>query len=192
MIELVRAAAEIQAFLQERKWRFCFIGGFALLRWGEPRFTQDVDLTLYTGFMNEEDYVKAILSRFSPRIDGLEEFALKHRVLLVKSSGGIPLDISLGGLAVEEKMVERSTLFVFAEGYELRTCSAEDLVILKSFADRARDWGDVETVLIRQAGRMDWEYIRSNLDPLCELKEKSQIPRRLDDLKRKVDALGDE
>ena len=47
MIHLPRvlaAADEVQRFCHQRDWRFCFIGGIAVQRWGEPRFTQDVDL----------------------------------------------------------------------------------------------------------------------------------------------------
>ena len=47
---VLRAAEEIQAFCQLRGWPFCFIGGVAVQRWAEPRLTQDVDLTLLTGF----------------------------------------------------------------------------------------------------------------------------------------------
>ncbi|MBU1355388.1 MAG: hypothetical protein KJ620_02365 [Candidatus Edwardsbacteria bacterium] len=39
MIELIRTGAEIQDFIETRGWKFCFIGGLAVLRWGEPRFT---------------------------------------------------------------------------------------------------------------------------------------------------------
>ncbi len=42
MIHLPRvlaAAGEIQAFCQKQGWRFCFIGGVAVQRWGEPRLT---------------------------------------------------------------------------------------------------------------------------------------------------------
>ena len=39
MIELMRVAADVQAFCEARRWRFCFIGGLALQRWGEPRET---------------------------------------------------------------------------------------------------------------------------------------------------------
>ncbi len=50
MNEVIRAAAELQAVCESQSWRFCFIGGLALQRWGEPRETVDVDLTLLTGF----------------------------------------------------------------------------------------------------------------------------------------------
>ena len=43
---LLAAAAQLQAFLLRERWSFCFIGGVAVQRWGEPRFTRDIDLTL--------------------------------------------------------------------------------------------------------------------------------------------------
>jgi len=46
MNALLEAAAEIQHFLLNAGEKFCFIGGVALQRWGEPRFTRDVDLTV--------------------------------------------------------------------------------------------------------------------------------------------------
>lgn len=39
MRDLFRLADEIQSFCRDRGWRFCFIGGIALQRWGEPRLT---------------------------------------------------------------------------------------------------------------------------------------------------------
>ncbi len=54
---LYEAALEVQSFMQCRGWRFCIIGGLALQRWGEPRVTRDVDVTLLTGFGDEERYI---------------------------------------------------------------------------------------------------------------------------------------
>ena len=68
MNPLHEAAAEIQASFAERSWSFCFIGGLAVQRWGEPRTTQDVDATLLTGFGNEEIYVDALLSGLPPTL----------------------------------------------------------------------------------------------------------------------------
>lgn len=42
MKPLLAAAAEVQHFLRGAGEQFCFIGGIALQRWGEPRFTRDV------------------------------------------------------------------------------------------------------------------------------------------------------
>jgi hypothetical protein len=42
VIELIRAASDLQALCEAEGWRFCFIGGLAVQRWGEPRETVDV------------------------------------------------------------------------------------------------------------------------------------------------------
>lgn len=43
MNEVIRAAAGLQAVCVAEEWRFCFIGGLAVQRWGEPRETVDVE-----------------------------------------------------------------------------------------------------------------------------------------------------
>lgn len=52
MIDLIQQAAELQGFLAAQGWRFCIIGGVATIRWGEPRLTRDVDVSLFSGFGN--------------------------------------------------------------------------------------------------------------------------------------------
>ncbi len=67
-------------------------------------------------------------------------------------------------------------------GYgSLTTCSAEDLVILKSFASRPRDWIDVEKTIIRQSKSLNRALIREELEVLASLKEEPEI---LDQLER--------
>lgn len=68
MNEVIKAAAELQAVCQSQGWQFCFIGGLALQRWGEPRETTDADLTLVAGFGNEEPFIQILLQHFEARI----------------------------------------------------------------------------------------------------------------------------
>jgi len=183
---LFQAAREIQDFLSENAWPFTFIGGLALLRWGRRRTTEDVDGTLLTMFVDEEKYVDAILARFESRISGARKFALQHRVLLLKASNGVGIDFSLAGLPFEQLVVERSTLYEYAKDCKLRTCSAEDLIVLKAFAAREQDWSDIRSVLERQRGKLDLGYVRQNLVPLLELKETPEIMLRLENMLRDV------
>ena len=53
----------------------------------------------------------------------------------------------------------------FLPGVSLLTCSAEDLIVLKAFADRDQDWLDIEGILFRQKGLLDWDYILTELTP---------------------------
>ena len=98
MTPLLEAALELQNFFEERQWRFCIIGGIAVLRWGEPRFTRDVDVTLLAGFDRENEFIEPIFSsKYRGRISDAADFARRNRVLLLNSPQGVPIDIALGG-----------------------------------------------------------------------------------------------
>jgi hypothetical protein len=60
---------------------------------------------------------------------------------------------------------------------------------MKAFANRERDWLDVESVLIRQAEHLDWQIIEEELRPLASLREEADIVARLDALRRLHDVL---
>jgi hypothetical protein len=185
MKSLFQVAARLDEALTARKWQYCFIGGIALQRWGQPRLTIDIDVTVMTGIGKEAGYIDALLGLYSGRLPDSRNFALKHRVLLLESDEGIPIDVALGAIAFEERMISRATRHEFLPGLFLPTCSAEDLIVLKSFADRARDWADIETVLARQQDKLDWIYIHEQLRPLCELKDAPEIMDHLKQLRDK-------
>lgn len=176
MKRLFLAAAEVQRLFEEKSWRFCFIGGLALQRWGENRLTDDIDISLLTGFQNEDAYIKSVLELFLPRREDAFAFAQIARVVLVKTEDGIPLDIALAGFPFEEEIVNRSSLFEFIPGVApLRTCSAEDLVVLKAFASRPQDRVDIRGVIIKQGKVLDREAVIERLTPLVAIKEEPEI-----------------
>jgi hypothetical protein len=65
---LFNAALEIERFCRQQEWQCCVIGGLAVQRWGDPRQTRDVDLTLVTGLGTEASYVDPLLRHYQPRI----------------------------------------------------------------------------------------------------------------------------
>jgi hypothetical protein len=148
-------------------------------RWGEPRLTVDVDLTLITGFGNEPDFVSAFTKKFRTRRPDAVEFALDKRVLLLLASNDVPLDIALAGLPFEERSVTRASPWKISEDTALVTCSAEDLIVHKAFADRPQDWLDVQRILQRQRVRLNLNLIFEELRPLIALKEAPEIEDRL-------------
>ena len=182
MNPLLAAALEVQAFCRAQSWRFCFIGGLAVQRWGEPRLTQDADLTVITGFGGEAPFVDTLLARFEGRLPDAREFALRNRVVLLRSSQGVPLDVALGAMPFEEHAVARASDFMIAPSVVILTCGAEDLVVFKAFAARPQDWLDIESIAIRQARRLDERLIWTELVPLLELKETPEDAGRLRDI----------
>lgn len=179
---LFQAGLEIQHFMENKDWKFCFIGGLAVIRWGESRMTQDIDLSLFTGFGNERIYIQDILKIFKSRTYDPIDFALKNRVLLVIASNDVAVDITFAGLPFESEMIERATIYDFDENCSLLTCSAEDLIVLKAFANRTRDWNDVEGIVVKNRESLDADYIVRQLTPLCELKGAPEIIRKLEKL----------
>ncbi len=72
-----------------------------------------------------------------PRIENARDFALQNRVLLLKSIDGLGIDIALGALDFERSAVERASEIEVLDGKYLRLCTAEDLIVMKAFADRS-------------------------------------------------------
>ncbi len=107
-----------------------------------------------TEFGNELPIVQRISQLFRPRIADAEQFALQSRVLLLKTETGVGIDISLGALPFESRMIQRSSVWMLHNGPTLRTCSAEDLVIQKVFAGRDQDWIDVQRIVDRQSAEI--------------------------------------
>ena len=58
----------------------------------------------------------------------------------------------------------------------------------KAFADRPKDWMDIEGVIIRQGNALDWPYVREQLAPLPELKEAPQLLESLERTRVRLDA----
>jgi len=147
--------------------------------------TEDLDVTLLTQFGQERKVIEEILDRFQSRNPDPVPFALQFRILLLQDVSGSDIDISLGGLPYEERVVERASSWGIPGSGQITTCCAEDLVVLKTFANRPMDWIDVENVLVRQGPRLNRELIVEELKPLVELKEEPEILTQLEQIFQK-------
>lgn len=168
---IFKAAREFQIYFNRRRWPFCFIGGLAVLRWGENRMTQDIDICLLCGYGNEEKFIRLLSEHFRSRLSDPVSFAMKNRVLLLYSGNNVPVDIILSGISFEEAMIRRATKFSFQPRLQLLTCSAEDLIVLKAFAGRSKDWSDIESIIKRNYNKLDTGYIFKQLKPLAEIND---------------------
>ncbi|MDD5200260.1 MAG: nucleotidyltransferase [Terrimicrobiaceae bacterium] len=186
---IVEAALELQAAIREIGLGFCFIGGLAIQRWSEPRFTQDADASVLTRIVDDERLVDGLLKTFEGRRSDARPFALKNRVLLLKASNGVNLDVSMGVFDFEARCIERATDWKIGGGAVVRTCTVEDLVVHKAFAARDLDWIDVENMMMRHGRNLNVRQIFEELRPLVELKEDASILPRLEGLMRKRDVI---
>jgi hypothetical protein len=170
-VEVLKAAIQVAKWLEEQSIRHFFIGGIALQYWGEPRLTRDVEVTVLVAPEDFEGFLDKAIKAFRPRIPNAIEFARKHRVLLLETESGIPIDISLGIPGYEEDAWAHSKEVEFQPFGKLRLISAEDLIIHKCIAGRPRDVEDVERVLVKQRLHVDVGRIRSLLRFFREIVE---------------------
>lgn len=160
--EVLSALAAILGRLHHRWYLF---GAQAVLLWGRPRTSLDIDVTVEL----EPEAAPGLIDRldeagFELRIRSeVEAFVRRTRVLpFLHRASGIPVDIVLGGPGLEELFLERA-IVVRLGGADIPVISPEDLVVTKILAGRPKDLEDVRGVLAERLGTLDLAGIRSTL-----------------------------
>lgn len=174
-MSLLKAVGEVAQFLEEQGIPYVVLGGMAVQYWGEPRATRDVDVAVMVPFEALEVFIDRVLEHFHPRLPDARAFALRHRILLVATEEGVPVDISLGIPGYEEEVMRRAVIVSFADMGSIRLISAEDLIIHKCVASRPRDLEDVERILIRQRLNLNVRYIRLWLKEFAQILEHNPL-----------------
>lgn len=181
MRDLIRDAADIQRLFDKKRWKYCFIGGLAVQKWGQVRITEDIDLTLFTGLGDEEKFIDDLLKMFRARIPRARAFAIENRVLLLATRNKIDLDISCGAFPFEASAVSRAKKVQVLPGIRLKLCTAEDLIVYKAFANRPIDWLDIEGIIAKQTrAKLDLKYVFGHLRSLAALKDEPGIVQKLE------------
>ena len=157
------------------RWKYCIVGGLAASFWGRPRSTSDIDVALLTGFGDESDFIGPLVEHFSTREPDAVPFAVANRILLLNSSEGVPIDISLAAIPFEESMLKRARVQEILPGVRVRTASAEDIVVMKVIASRPRDIDDLERIVATRGGKLDQDYIRRCLSDLAQFWTESDL-----------------
>jgi len=173
-------AWRLHRFLGERRIPYVIIGGIAVQRWGQPRLTRDVDLTILLPPGEEEAALRELLAAFPARVEDAIEFALVNRALPVLVPDGSEADITLGLPGYEETAVARAQEYDLGEGRRVKLCSAEDLIIHKAVAGRPQDLMDIEGVVARQRDRLDLAYLRRWLGEFSALLDEPEVAQRFE------------
>jgi hypothetical protein len=173
VVDLLRALA---AVMSECRIRWYVFGAQAVMIWGRPRFSADVDVTAMIDSSARDEFIDAMQRNgFRLRIRD-EEFVTRTRVLPFVYRSGMPLDVVLAGPGLEEEFMNRS-IDVDVAGTLIPMISPEDLVITKVLAGRPKDIEDVRGVLRERRQTLDIERIRSILDLLEQALGQSDLRR---------------
>ena len=162
-VPLVQALGAVSEWLDSVGVPGAIIGGVAASVLGRPRLTHDIDVLVMLERQEWSPFLAAGREfGFAPRIDEALDFAGASRVLLVSHEpSGIPIDIVLGSLSLEDEIV-RGARKVEIAGVSIPLPAPESIVVMKAIARRARDIADIEGIL-EVHGRLDLDWIRTRL-----------------------------
>jgi len=162
------------------------IGGQAVLVYGEPRLTKDIDVTLGVG-PDRLDEILAVASelRWQVLVERPAEFVQRTLVLPCQEpQTGIRVDL-IFSFSPYERQALRRVRRVRVGDVEVRYASLEDVIIHKLVAGRPRDVEDVRALLLKNKN-VDQAYLRHWLaqfeqalgQPLLERLEELSAARR--------------
>jgi len=175
--EFDRLLAGLARELGERDLPYMIIGGQAVLLHGEPRLTQDIDLTLGVPPSAADEVLRVCeVLRLEVLPDDAHAFAARTFVLpAADPPTGVRIDFVFSTTPYERNAIERA-IRVPVGGEEVRFASAEDLILHKLFAGRAHDLEDVRGVVARKGADLDWGYIERWAHEFAAVEGRGNLP----------------
>ena len=163
-LELLIALAPVAS-----RWgRWYVFGAQAVILYGVPRLSADVDVTLALEPDAPDRFVVDMTAAgFSLRIDD-PDFVRRTRVMpFIHTSTGMPVDIVLAGSGLEDEFLARVRK-IDVQGTVLPIIDLADLIIAKVLAGRPKDIDDARALWRLHGGTVDADRIRHTLRLLEE------------------------
>ena len=178
--ELIKKIAQC---LDQDEIPYMIIGGQAVLLYGTPRLTRDIDITL--GIDTDKfQLIEGVCRKLELKIlsENPEEFAKETKVVPAEESKSkIRVDFIFSFTEYEAQAIKRAKK-VLMNDYPVKFASCEDLIIHKMIAARAIDAEDVRNILIKNNKSIDLEYIRRWLSEFSRLSEHEGILEKFNSL----------
>jgi hypothetical protein len=137
---------ELLQLLNEFKVEYLIVGGFAVMKYGEPRYTKDLDVWVHNSLQNAQRIVGA-LKKFGAPLDhdgvSAETFAAKQVVYQI-GIAPVRIDILTEITGVEFQNAWSRKVPSTFHGVPVNFISLEDLTANKQALGRASDLDDLK------------------------------------------------
>lgn len=158
------------------------IGGIAVQTRGVARATRDIDASIRADALSLDELLRQLKrAGIKPRVPDFEVLARENFILLLEhTASSTPIDLSLAWIDFEQAACERATLERFGD-VDLPVICLDDLLVLKTVAWRARDQGDVRS-LLTSSQSIDLAFVEAQVRAITEaMEEPDRVPalRRL-------------
>lgn len=175
--ELLAAFAEAA---QKNRWRWYVFGAQAVVAYGRPRMTADVDVAVDAGGQTNLELVHVLRdSGFGTRFELNASFLASARLVpMVHHPTAMPLDLVVVQPGLQQEFLAR-TRAVDVGGVDVPMISPEDLIASKILAARRKDLEDVRGVLLEQWEFLDFAWIEAVVTRLDEALVSQKLRARL-------------
>lgn len=179
-LELLKA---LQAVL-DRWGRWYLFGAQAVVAYGVPRFSADVDVTVKLVPEAPDRFAREMADAgFALRIDD-PDFVRRTRVLpFMHAATGLPLDVVLAGSGLEDEFLDRVKPTEVG-GATIPLIDLADLIIAKILAGRPKDIDDARNLWRARRSDLDVARIRRLLKLLEEALAQSDLVSEFETLTR--------
>ena len=170
-LELLTALSKVLA-----RWgRWYVFGAQAVIAYGVPRLSADVDVTVQLVPEEPERFAREMeAAGFALRVDD-PDFVRRTRVMpFVHLATAMPLDVVLAGSGLEDEFLDRARA-VDIGGTTVPLIDPEDLIIAKVLAGRPKDLEDAHGLWRLRGRDLDIARIRRTLRLLEQALSQSDL-----------------
>jgi predicted nucleotidyltransferase len=163
------------------------IGGQAVLLYGTPRLTRDIDITL--GVDTDKLFlIERVCQKLKLKVlpKDIEDFVEDTKVLPAEEAKSrIRVDF-IFSFSFYEKQAMRRAKKVSIEDYPVKFASIEDVVIHKMLAGRNIDQEDVKNILIKNKKKIIFTYINKWLLEFSHISEYKNVAHNFKKLLKSI------
>jgi hypothetical protein len=165
--ELEDVAIAFHRALSEAGVDYVFVGGIAVLAWGQPRATMDVDALVDL----ERERLEALEEALREEGFDVEAWELDaaaqdgSHVTVFDPGSDYHVDVTPAKSPAEREEIQRARTVAF-RGVDLRFAAPEDVVAFKLAFGSPQDRQDARSILARQWGALDREALAERVRAL--------------------------
>lgn len=141
---------ELLRIFNEKQVKYLVIGGYAVMKYAEPRFTKDLDILIWADPENAK-LVYSALVEFGAPLSGLSEADFTKEdsfYQMGRPPARIDILMSIDGVQFESAWNNRVDSDI--DGTPTHIISKQDLVIAKRAAGRPQDLIDIESLTLSE------------------------------------------
>jgi predicted nucleotidyltransferase len=172
--------------LDRQKIPYMIIGGQAVLLYGRPRLTRDIDITLGVD-TDKYELIEGVCKKLKLRIlvENPQDFAQDTKVLPAEEPDSkVRIDFIFSFTPYEAQAIKNARQ-VLIDDYPVKFASCEDIIIHKMVAGRAIDEEDVKSILAKNKNAIDFEYVNKWLSEFGKIAEHEDILARFNSMLKK-------